>query len=136
MISPGLFETAGSPSRSGRPSRSRSMAWAARQLVALIGQDSKVGLVSAAVVRSVVLRQAQDCVRSCTAATRSVRPSASKSVARRPETWRSAESHLHDRTSWNRPSRSLSIATGGDLSAVSTRSRSRSLSMSSSAMPV
>ena len=60
-ISPGLFAEAGSPSKSGKPSKSRSIACALRQFTALIGHDSKAGLVAAAVVRSVVLRQATAC---------------------------------------------------------------------------
>ena len=62
------------------------MACAYRQLTALIGQDSKVGLVAAAVVFSVTLRQARTRPFEH-AATTSVRPSESKSVARIPETF-------------------------------------------------
>ena len=70
------------------------MACAARQLTALIGQDSKVGWVPSAVVLSVMLRQARTRPFEH-AATRSVRPSESKSVARIPETCWTDRRHLN-----------------------------------------
>ena len=134
IASPGLLEGPGSPSRSVRPSRSRSTAWAELQREALIAHVSNVILVCPAIVRSVVLRHAWTGPLE-QAATTSARPSASRLVVKRPEKLSAAETPPIG-ASWNAPSLSLSKATGGPLSAVRTRSRSRSLSTSSRAIPL